>query len=114
MSDRIRAHSSKLSDAPILLEPSSVRWRKDAGIDYREYDGEHFKLGLTLPMIEMVLMEMLPWSSYQRDEGRFLDTDGKCWNTSGDKNGNDLGEVVRDFFAYKWVQQSSNRGGAME
>jgi tetratricopeptide (TPR) repeat protein len=108
MSDRFRAHSTELNNAPILpLELSSVRWRKDAGIEYREYDGEHFKLGLTLPMIEMVLMEMLPWSSYKRDEGRFLDTEGNCWNNFGDKNGYDLGEVVRDFLRTNGVKNLS-------
>jgi tetratricopeptide (TPR) repeat protein len=77
---------------------TSSRWKKQPTVEYRQYDGEgtHFNLGLSLEQIEAALDLVLPWDSYTRDESRFLDGDGECWN-SGEINGYDLGEVVRDF-----------------
>jgi chemotaxis protein histidine kinase CheA len=77
---------------------TSSQWQKRPAVKYRRYNGKgtHFNLGLTLEEIEGVLEGMLPWGSYARDESRFLDGNGECWN-NGEINGYDLGEVVRDF-----------------
>jgi hypothetical protein len=81
-----------------LTDITSSQFQKKPAVKYRQWDGNgtHFNMGLTLEEIEASLDRMLPWGSYTRDESRFLDGDGKCWN-SGEINGYDLGEVVRDF-----------------
>ena len=81
-----------------LTDFTTSQWQKKPGVEYRQFDGEgtHFNLGLSLEEIQGAVDHMLPWGSYTRDESRFLDGDGECWN-NGEINGYDLGEVVRDF-----------------
>jgi tetratricopeptide (TPR) repeat protein len=74
----------------------STGWLKKDGIEYRQYEGDHFQLGLTVDVFETILENMLQWRTYCRDDSRFMDGAGKCWNT-GDKNGYDLGDLVREF-----------------
>jgi tetratricopeptide (TPR) repeat protein len=92
------ANQLSLPSEPLTSYPltSYGRWMKKPGVCYRQFDGEHFQLGLTIEVIESVLTEMLPWDSYKRDSTRFMDKKGVCWNTGPD-NGYDLGGVVKSF-----------------
>ena len=74
-----------------LTDCTSSQWQKQSAVEYRKYAGKgtHFNLGLSLEEIEAVLDRMLPWDSYTRDESRFLDGDGECWNND-EINGYDL------------------------
>jgi hypothetical protein len=83
-----------------LVKEAAVKtgsWQKKPGVRYRQCAGDtHFKPGMNLEAIESVLQDVLQWESYKRDESRFMSA-GECWNIFHEKNGYDLGEVVRDF-----------------
>jgi tetratricopeptide (TPR) repeat protein len=73
----------------------STGWSKKNDVEYRQYEGDHFQLGLTVDVFENILEHMIQWRTYCRDNSRFLDNEGKLWNT-GEKNGYDLGDLIRE------------------
>jgi hypothetical protein len=56
---------------------TSSQWQKQPAVAYRQYDGQHFKLGMTFAVIMRVLEDMFEWKSYNPGHARVKK--GKCW-----------------------------------
>jgi tetratricopeptide (TPR) repeat protein len=60
-----------------------------------QYGGNQFTLGIDLAGF-ILLLSIILWANYKRDESDFMGADGKCWNI-GPLNGYDVCQHVKEY-----------------